>query len=126
MDGNNFNQNYQSQPQPAYGQQPFGNGESKYDGGVFETFVAFLAASLMISFTCGIATPWAVCYLYKFILTHIIIDGRRLTFDGTGTQLFGNWIKWFLLMIITCGIYGFWVYPRLFDWIAKHTHMATY
>lgn len=97
--------------------------ESKYDGSVLETFANSLLASLMITFTCGIATPWAICFMYKFILSHVIIDGRRLTFDGTGGQLFGNWIKWFFLTLITCGIYGFWVAPRLYNWVASHTHL---
>ncbi|EKA04629.1 hypothetical protein GMD1S_06982 [Streptococcus sp. GMD1S] len=35
------------------------------------------------------------------------MDEQRLYFDGTGAQLFGNWIKGFLLTIITFGIYGF-------------------
>ncbi len=95
---------------------------SCFDGGVLETFVNSLIASLIIGITCGIATPWAICYIYKFIISHVIIDGRRLTFDGDGMQLFGNWIKWFLLMVITCGIYSFWVAPRLYNWVAKHTH----
>lgn len=97
---------------------------STWDGGVFETVVNSIIASLIISFTCGIATPWAICYLYKFVIDHVIIDGKRLTFDGTGGQLFGNWIKWFLLTIITCGIYSFWVTPRLYRWIASHTHTS--
>lgn len=95
---------------------------SRYDGTVLDTFINSLVASLMISFTCGIAAPWAICYMYKFILSHMVIDGKRLSFDGTGGQLFGNWIKWILLTYITCGIYGFWVAPRIYDWMAKHTH----
>lgn len=98
------------------------NRGSRFDGGVLETFVNSLVASIIIGITCGIATPWAICFIYKFIISHVIIDGRRLTFDGNGAQLFGNWIKWFLLMIVTCGIYSFWVAPRLYDWVAKHTH----
>lgn len=97
---------------------------SRFDGGVLETFINTLIASLIIGITCGIATPWAICYMYNFIISHVVIDGRRLTFDGTGGQLFGNWIKWFLLTIVTCGIYSFWVAPRLYNWVAKHTHFA--
>lgn len=96
--------------------------KSCWDGGVLETLAASIIASILITVTCGIATPWAVCYLYGFIIKHVIIDGKRLTFDGTGGQLFGNWIKWFLLMLVTCGIYSFWVMPRLYNWIASHTH----
>lgn len=95
---------------------------STWNGTVFETFVNSLAVSLIIGLTCGIATPWAVCYMTKFIVENAIIDGKRYTFDGTGAQLFGNWIKWFLLTIITCGIYSFWVAPRLYRWVASHIH----
>ena len=96
---------------------------STWDGGVFDTVVNSIVASLIITVTCGIATPWAVCYMMKFIISHAVIDGKRLTFDGTGGQLFGNWIKWFLLTVITCGIYGFWVVPRMYKWIASHIHV---
>ena len=53
---------------------------------------------------------------------HTVVDGQRLYFDGTGAQLFGNWIKWFLLTIITFGIYGFWLQIKMEQWIVKHTH----
>ena len=101
------------------------NAEKKlcWDGGVLETFVNSLVASLIISFTLGIGTPWAVCYMTKFILGHCVIDGKRLSFNGKGGSLFGNWIKWFLLTVITCGIYGFWVIPKMYNWVATHTHI---
>ena len=97
---------------------------SDWDGGVFDTFVNSLVASLIISVTCGIATPWAVCYMMKFIISHATIDGKRLVFDGTGGSLFAQWLKWFLLTLITCGIYSFWVAPRLYKWVASHIHTA--
>lgn len=116
------------QPQMGYAQPPMGFGQmfggSTWDGGVLETFVAVIVASLMISFTCGIATPWAVCYLWNFIIGHVIVDGRRMRFDGNGADLFGQWIIWLLLTAITCGIYSFWVMPRMFKWVATHTHMC--
>ncbi|WP_255429669.1 DUF898 family protein [Salinibacterium sp. ZJ70] len=37
-------------------------------------------------------------------------------FTGSATGLFGHWIKWFLLSIITLGIYLFWVAPALQRW----------
>ena len=95
---------------------------STWDGGVLDTVLNSLAASLIISFTCGLATPWAICYMMKFVVGHAIVNGKRLRFDGTGGQLFGNWIKWFLLTVITCGIYSFWVTPRLYKWVVSHIH----
>ena len=35
--------------------------------------------------------------------------------------LFGLWIKWFLLIIITVGIYSFWVAPRIQQWKVENT-----
>lgn len=115
---------YQQPYQQAAYQQPYQMPESKFDGSVLDCFIYCLATSAIISFTFGIATPWAICLLYKFILSHVTVDGRRLTFDGTGGQLFGNWIKWLLLTVITFGIYSFWVMPKMLNWVAKHTHFA--
>lgn len=58
------------------------------------------------------------------LATHTTIDGHQLTFDGTGGQLFGNYIKWLLLCIITLGIYSFWLTIKMKQWVTKHTHMA--
>ena len=116
----------QPQPQPVnyttnnYYAAPTKN--STWDGGVLDTIVNAIIASLIMSITCGIATPWAVCYMMKFIVGHAIIDGKRMTFTGSGGDLFGQWIKWFLLTIVTCGIYSFWVIPRMYKWIAEHIH----
>ncbi len=38
--------------------------------------------------------------------------------------LFGNWIKWLLLTMITFGIYSFWVVPRLTKWRVEHQAFA--
>ena len=54
---------------------------------------------------------------------HTIIDGHRLTFDGKAIQLFGSWIKWLLLTIITVGIYGLWLGIKMKQWKAYHTHV---
>ena len=62
--------------------------------------------------------------IYSWETKHTVIEGRRLTFDGTAIELFGQWIKWFLLTIITLGIYSFWVAISLKKWKTKHTHFA--
>ncbi len=100
------------------------NTESYFDGGVLDYVIHSIVASFIISFTLGIATPWAICYLQEWKAKHTVIDGHRLYFDGTGAQLFGNWIKWFLLTIITLGIYSFWLNIKMEQWITKHTHHA--
>ena len=51
-----------------------------------------------------------------------MLDGRRLTFDGKGAQLFGNYIKWWLLSVVTFSIYAWFIPNRLRAWKVKHTH----
>ena len=119
----NYNQGYAAPPPPAYG--PFPGRISEFNGSVLETFAAGLVASLMMTLSCGLATPWAVTYMLKFIFQHSVIDGKRFDFDGNGAELFGQWIIWSLLTAVTCGIYGFWVTPKMLNWIMKHTHVVS-
>jgi uncharacterized membrane protein YjgN (DUF898 family) len=72
-------------------------------------------------FTLGIAYPYAVVLQERWKAKHTYIQGRQLQFTGTGLGLFGLWIKWFLLCIVTLGIYSFWVQPRLQKWIVENT-----
>ena len=98
--------------------------ESKFDGGLLGLIGINILMGLIIGITLGIALPWAICLKERWIAEHTIIDGRRLTFDGTGGQLFGNYIKWFLLTLITLGIYGFLLEIKMKEWLVKHTHLA--
>lgn len=59
--------------------------------------------------------------LYNWETKHTVINGKRLQFDGNALQLFGNWIKWFLLTVITLGIYGLWLPIKLRKWKTMHT-----
>lgn len=74
--------------------------------------------------TLSIYNSWSVCMEYNWEIKHTVINGHRLRFDGTAIGLFGNWIKWLLLTIITIGIYGFWVSIALKKWKTKHTHFV--
>ncbi|MBK9248790.1 MAG: hypothetical protein IPM69_11900 [Ignavibacteria bacterium] len=49
---------------------------------------------------------------------------RRLKFICGGNGLLGQWIKWFFFMIVTAGIYSFWVVPALNRWVTEHTDFA--
>ena len=98
------------------------NNESYFDGGLLSQVRYAILAMIIIDFTIGIATPWAICMMQNWKVKRTVIDGRRLYFDGTGSQLFRNWIKWFLLTIITLGIYSFWLHIKMEQWITTHTH----
>jgi uncharacterized membrane protein YjgN (DUF898 family) len=97
-------------------------GTSVFDGSVLGNFGTNLVAGLLGFITLGIAVPWAVVYRQRWLISHTIIEGKRLKFDGTGGQLFGKYIIWFLLSIITLGIYAIFFLPvRMQQWVTKHT-----
>lgn len=97
--------------------------ESKFTGGLLGLIGISILQWIIITFTLGICAPWAICIKERWIAKHTIIDGKHLIFDGKGIQLFGNYIKWFLLTIITFGIYSFWLSIKMKAWVVKHTHM---
>ena len=98
--------------------------ESKFSGGLLGMIGIGILQWLICLVTLGLGAPWAICLKEAWYVNHTTIDGRRLTFDGTGGQLFGNYIKWFLLCIITLGIYSFWLTIKMKQWVTKHTHIV--
>jgi len=98
--------------------------ESKFTGGLLGQIGIGILQFLLIVFTIGIATPWAVCIKESWYANHTIIDGRRLIFDGTGGQLFGEYILWVLLTLVTIGIFALWLPIKMQRWVTSHTHVA--
>ena len=58
---------------------------------------------------------------YGWKINHTVIEGKKLKFNDTAMGLFGNWIKWLLLIVVTFGIYAFWVHIKLEQWKVKNT-----
>jgi Bacterial protein of unknown function (DUF898). len=95
--------------------------ESYFDGGLLTFIGVIILEAIITSITFGICYPWALCLVYGWKMNHTVIEGRRLKFNGTAIGLFGNWIKWFLLTVITLGIYGLWLHIKLEQWKVKNT-----
>ena len=94
---------------------------SYFDGGLLSYVGWIILGSPLTSCTFGICYPWALCMIYGWKINHTVIEGRRLQFNGTAVGLFGNWIKWLLLIVVTLGIYSFWVHIKLEQWRVKNT-----
>ncbi len=99
-------------------------GRFTFDGGAGGYVGNALLGGLITLFTLGICYPFALVLMERWRASHSYIEGRPLVFTGTATGLFGLWIKWFLLCVITLGIYSFWVAPRLQQWKWEHTDFA--
>lgn len=104
--------------------EPENNGESTFDGTIWQRIGWTLLCNFVTMITLGLAYPATLCWKMRWQCKHTLYNGKRLSFDGTGLQLFGKWICWCLLTIITLGIYGFFLKKKLEQWKAKHTHIA--
>ncbi len=101
----------------------------EYDGK--GTFDGYLIQKIGLSILCGlvnvvtlfIAYPATICWKQKWLCKHTIYDGKRLSFDGTGMQLFGKWLVWLLLSVVTFGIFLIFLPNKVEAWKAKHTHV---
>lgn len=98
--------------------------ESKFTGGLLGYIGMSILMGIICTFTLGLGLPWALCLFQSWLAKHTIVDGHQMKFDGTGAQLFGSYIKWFLLSIVTLGIYTLWLPIKMQKWITKHTHMV--
>ena len=95
--------------------------DSSFDG----TFLQWLGWSLAVVaitlITGGLGYPWACCLFMEWETSHTVVNGQRLKFTGTGSGLFKQYIKWFLLTLVTLGIYGFWMWIKVKRWTVEHT-----
>ena len=96
---------------------------SKYTGGAIMTFLINWAVAFVSVISLGLLFPFMFCWKKRWEAEHTFINGRRLVFDGTGVQLFGRFMIWFLLAIATLGIY-FLIKGNIsfVAWETKHTH----
>lgn len=103
-------------------------GEHPELGGTFKAnalayvFVC-IGCFLLSILTLSIFRPIFITWENRYIQNRLVIDGRRMEFDGKGTHLLGKYILWTLLKIITLGIYGLFVHIKLKKWVAKYTHI---
>lgn len=96
-----------------------------FDGGMLTHVGTALLGALITIGTLGICYPFAVVLRLRWRNKHTYINGRRLIFLGSAWGLFGNWLKWWFFTVITLGIYGLWVIPRMTKWIVENTDFET-
>ena len=99
---------------------------SLFDGITWEYIGISLLTGLLNLFSFGLLSPFCETLMYSWRINHTTYDTIDMEFDGKGWQLFGNYIKWTFLTIITLGIYGLWVPIRKIQWEVKHTHEKGY
>lgn len=95
---------------------------SYFDGGFIEYLGYSILAFLITLFSLTLAKPWADKLIIEYKISHTIYNGKRLKFEGRGSELFVERFKWILLSIITLGIYSFWIPIKMKQWVVSNTH----
>jgi uncharacterized membrane protein YjgN (DUF898 family) len=98
--------------------------ESRFEGSIFEIIAFSILIPIVLVCTLFLATPWVYTYLIGWVCKNSIISGKRFKFNGTGLGLFGRFILWWILTIITLGIYGFWATRNMIRWIVENTEIV--
>jgi hypothetical protein len=96
----------------------------EFRGSAVSSFFNSLGAALLSVFTLGLAVPWAKAMRFRWVTEHTYINGRPLRFTGSGGQLWGQYIKWWLLCLVTLGLYSIVVSSRLRAWAISHQEGA--
>lgn len=97
--------------------------ESYFEGKLLGIIGLNLFTYFVTLLTLGLLFPFAVCYKYKWIASHTIINKKRIVFNGKSLSLIGHYLLWYLLSLITFGIYGIWMPMKLYGWKIKNTHI---
>ncbi len=73
---------------------------------------------------CGIGFCWFCIIGLKYDIKHRVVCGQRMKLKANTWNLFWNCVKWIVLTVITCGIYGLWLPIKIRKWAGKHTVCA--
>ncbi len=94
----------------------------QFNGSGGQYFATVLIHLIILgSITCGIYQAWAWVRIFKLKASHTLINGKSVTFNGSGGQLLIIALVQGLLTIITLGFYGPWAMCAYFKWKAQNT-----
>ncbi|MGL4344979.1 MAG: hypothetical protein ACRCTE_07275 [Cellulosilyticaceae bacterium] len=95
--------------------------QSYYDNSIKNTMIHHVKLIILGVVTLGFAYPWILCMKYETKCKHTVVCGKRLKFIGKPEELIKHWVVWWLLIIMTAGVYGLVVKVRFERWTAANT-----
>lgn len=78
---------------------------------------------LIIVFSLGLAYPVAYYLETKYEINMTNIDRKVCSFHGLLKPLMKAWLKWLGLVVLTCGVYAFFISKKFIIWRYKYTHI---
>jgi uncharacterized membrane protein YjgN (DUF898 family) len=98
--------------------------KSSFEGSVFDYVGRKRLGRLITIITLGIGFYWYKSNVLAWEINNTVIEGRRLKFNGTASGLFGRWIIWWILSIVTFEIYILFIGKALYKWQVENTTFA--
>lgn len=95
---------------------------SEFDGNILEYIVYSLLMYISTFASFAILYPFTYILFKRWEVSHTIIKGNRLVFEGKISDYYLKCIIWALLSLITFGIYGLIVPMRQKQWVTKNIH----
>ncbi len=80
----------------------------------------YAAICALAFFMLFLGLAWSSVIALRWQYRHTVIGGKRLVFKGKKTALWGNFLKWLFLTVITLLIYGLWVGIKMQKWVIKN------
>lgn len=99
-------------------------GNCKFEGTGGQYFFTILIHLFLLSIiTFGLYSAWAWVKIFRLKASHTTINGKSVTFTGTGGELFVLMLIQGLLTIVTLGFYAPWAICKFFTWKTRNTQV---
>lgn len=98
--------------------------ESFYIGGLLSHFFINLWAAILVIVSLGLLTPYVICKKQRYKASRTYISGEKMVFRGKSMQLFGKFLLWWFLSIITFGLFMLFMITSVKKWTIFHTHFV--
>ena len=80
----------------------------------------YVAIGVFAFFMLWLGLAWATVISLRWEYRHTVINGKRLSFKGKKGALWGQYLKWFFLTVLTLLIYGLWVWIKMKKWVLSN------
>ena len=103
--------------------EEFNAADTVFYGSMLRLLGINILCTLITIISFGILFPVAECIKLRWLAKNTIINNRRVQFRGKALSLYGKYISWAFLTLITLGIYGFWVGIKKINWEVENTKL---
>ena len=98
----------------------------RYNGSGFGILGHVIIGSILTAITLGIYTPWYITSLIRYVCENVVGEGTQgasdvtVVFNGSGADLLGRYLGWWVLLIITLGLYTPWMINGFYRYIVEN------